>query len=1154
MIDFICYPFTRITSIWFSALPQITLGACLTALLIILVRLVFRRVLSAKTKYYLWLLLALRLVLPVVPASSLSLLNYLPDRPLSAAVSDAAEAPAAPTAPASPQFTEAEISPITEHTETAALTAPIQAPGAPEAPTVPDAPTTPKRPSAEILFQIWLAGVGIMLAVYALLYIITAIQLKRLPVCSDPDTLRVFLQLKRVCGAKGHVRLVVGGAGMLGGLFHSYIVLPVERHGEDVTPIIVHELLHYKYRDLRLAAIYRILKAIYWFNPVVWLCFHWAKLDCEAACDQRVLETGLVRPDRYAESLYEEGLLHTKKGPLLNTTFGGNRHSLKRRIQHIAKFKSPRVWVTVLAVALAVIVGACTMTGAAPSAKDEDEMLAAIVGAREADTLTYYGYYPSGELTTASLTDEEITVQISTLNQLLHRYYSSDAQIFTGVSGDEGASPWDAQYEYLLREHWTEPENLAYLVDSGVLSCKLSHLQMKNNSAQATVEIVTYFNSITLDEDGKYTLNCGGGMEEDLTAYLVKENGIWKLHNMDNPGGDWWMQTWWAEIDGTTYDTFEEALTAAQATDVKSECPYNNLNTDIPHISPLSSANQSEATTNFSTYMESLQPPNGVFGLTFDEHVAQKLLDPDNGKWEHYTREDCDLTYSLFRTTMELGGETVPVDYNFSQTVLSGAEILTQVFVTPPEDVPLGTWLERISDPWLSGLTQNTDLNGWEWNTDKCVADFLTEEQMQTVIDAELAMSEVSSSPEFPTTAENAEYTLTHWRVVTAFSSGPEDENGDLIWQFNGTGAALVMAAQRGAGSETPSSTLEDTANISTFSPYVLNGDQLTYENTTWDMTSSQAIAAQELDMDTWKLSDFGQPTIYLDQPLSDHPEVERITYTFNVKNPALLLELSRVEIDYDPEQIDYEALIAQRTKELGEPAGSYENSTFWVFGDEIQFAIYPGKHDLQERLMVYVDRSEELLPTQEQLAAYLSDIQPPNGHYGWTFEEHVEAGLLDPEQGELVEGNTDGDFHLFQTELELGGETVDVEYCFIETMAGRGSGREVLSEVHVDPPSNIPLSQWLTKFPAPWKDRMVRLPEASQWNGMQTVGPFLTDVQREYIAQELLKDGEVASTLEEAYAYLDNWNMAMNFYEAARGWVYNGTGAALYAVAQTIQ
>ena len=81
-----------------SILLSVTRGALLTAALIILVRLAFRRVLTAKAKYYLWLLLALRLMLPVVPESPVSLLNFLPER-TSVQVQSAPVAPRGPGDP-----------------------------------------------------------------------------------------------------------------------------------------------------------------------------------------------------------------------------------------------------------------------------------------------------------------------------------------------------------------------------------------------------------------------------------------------------------------------------------------------------------------------------------------------------------------------------------------------------------------------------------------------------------------------------------------------------------------------------------------------------------------------------------------------------------------------------------------------------------------------------------------------------------------------------------------------------------------------------------------------------------------------------------------------------------------------------------------------
>lgn len=69
-------------------LRNITCGACLTAAVIILLRLCLRRVLSPKAKYYLWLLLALRLCLPELPESPTSLMNDIAVPPQTASVTN----------------------------------------------------------------------------------------------------------------------------------------------------------------------------------------------------------------------------------------------------------------------------------------------------------------------------------------------------------------------------------------------------------------------------------------------------------------------------------------------------------------------------------------------------------------------------------------------------------------------------------------------------------------------------------------------------------------------------------------------------------------------------------------------------------------------------------------------------------------------------------------------------------------------------------------------------------------------------------------------------------------------------------------------------------------------------------------------------------
>lgn len=923
-----------------QVLWTITLGSWLTAAGILLVRLLFRRVLSAKAAYYLWLLLALRLMLPVLPESPMSLQNFLPES--SSAVSTVTTPLETSPTDAAPQNEAPEVSAPLVPTEVQSESATIgnQADPVSELPAAASKTSSPSLFS--IAFWIWLAGMGITLTVYVALYCITAWQLHHLPRCTDNDTLRVFLRLKRACDIGGNVQLASGGSGMLGGLFHPTIVVPVERHGEDVAPILLHELMHYKYKDLWIAALLRLLTVVYWFNPVVWVCFQWALTDSEAACDQRVLETGLIPREQYAGALYEEGTLHMRKGLLMQTTFRGRRHSLKRRIRRIVRFRRPKLYLTLLSVVLALGIVGCTMTDS--------------------------------------------------------RSASS-------------AAPSD-----------TVPD--------------------------------------------------------------------------------------------------------AQA---------------------------------FQQYMEPLEPPNGVFGLTFEEHVSQNLLDPDNGILESHIREDTGHTFSSFTTTMELGGETVEISYLFSQNARSDQEILTQVLVTPPSDVPIDTWLSRISDPWLSAMVQNTDFNGWEWNTQEYVADFLTEAQLDATVDALVQWSENSTASDALKTAEDAEwYLATNWHVVTAFYT--EAAN---VWQFNGTGAALIAALHRDAAQDTsdisePPSTIETGPSAPVLSPYTLTELEIRYDNTTWAMTPTELITAQSLDLDddVWRLSDYGKPLLTGTAPYPDHPEVQTVCFLFDFELPYFQQCLFRTEVHYDPEQVSFETLVAQRTSELGPPEYTDESKAFWTLGNT-DLTIYADRDGSHQEWLSFQHQDFDLtLVTQADLDQFLTNAQPPNGHYGWTFEEHVAAGLLDPEDG-VLETNSEGIVSAcFTTTIDLGGYTCDAGYYFSETMANLGSGRAVLTEVHVDPPDDIPTAQWVSRFSEPWLYRMLHYPDRNAWYVPITAGSLLTEKQRTVIAENLLAraamdNGVTLETLEDAYAYLDQWTLAQNFYEAARGWVFNGTGIALYEAAQ---
>ena len=322
---------------------SITWGSWLTALAIVLIRVLFRRALSPKAKYYLWLLLALRLMLPVLPQSSLSVQNVLPQRAATVSV-----------LPEDIPVTTEEPMPIVE--------APTEVADIPAVSGVPAPAPAEKSPSLPtVLLWIYALGVGISALVYSLLYLRTARMLSKLPDCTDAETLSVWQSLRPGLSLPTSIRLKRGSQGMSGGLIHPTIVLPLEITGADAAPILIHEAQHIASHDLWIMTLYRLLRCIYWFNPVVWLCFRRAFFDSEGACDQRVLESGLVSGKDYAQALYRESLLTARDGLYIRTAFGG-KHTIRRRIAQIARFHGKRRWMLPLALVLVLTISACTLT------------------------------------------------------------------------------------------------------------------------------------------------------------------------------------------------------------------------------------------------------------------------------------------------------------------------------------------------------------------------------------------------------------------------------------------------------------------------------------------------------------------------------------------------------------------------------------------------------------------------------------------------------------------------------------------------------------------------------------------------------------------------------------------------------------------------
>ena len=88
-------------------------------------------------------------------------------------------------------------------------------------------------------------------------------------------------------------------APMLAGLLHPVLLLPEQPLApKELEYALLHELTHYRRRDIWLKALALWVRAVHWFNPLVWLMARAIERDTELSCDEAVLRR--LPPEEHA--------------------------------------------------------------------------------------------------------------------------------------------------------------------------------------------------------------------------------------------------------------------------------------------------------------------------------------------------------------------------------------------------------------------------------------------------------------------------------------------------------------------------------------------------------------------------------------------------------------------------------------------------------------------------------------------------------------------------------------------------------------------------------------------------------------------------------------------------------------------------------------
>lgn len=146
-------------------------------------------------------------------------------------------------------------------------------------------------------------------------------------------------------------------AASLVGLIKTYIALPLDVSKEEMPLVLLHELCHLKHRDNLFGLLRLFTCVIHWFNPLVWLYAAMSRTDMELRCDDSVTKKmNEAQRQAYAGVLVK--IAAKKQTPALSVlatgmTMTGKR--LKNRVQDILSGEKTIAFLKVSFMALASI-------------------------------------------------------------------------------------------------------------------------------------------------------------------------------------------------------------------------------------------------------------------------------------------------------------------------------------------------------------------------------------------------------------------------------------------------------------------------------------------------------------------------------------------------------------------------------------------------------------------------------------------------------------------------------------------------------------------------------------------------------------------------------------------------------------------------------
>ncbi|MDO4380802.1 MAG: M56 family metallopeptidase [Clostridia bacterium] len=144
------------------------------------------------------------------------------------------------------------------------------------------------------------------------------------------------------------------------GVFRPKIYLPSAIGENEFESVLAHEKAHLKRKDNIIKPLAFLILAVHWFNPLCVLAYILLCRDIELACDEKVIKTlPFEERKEYSQTLLN---LSVKRKTIAACPLAFGEVGVKARIKNVLNYKKPAFWVIVVALVACVAVTAFFVT------------------------------------------------------------------------------------------------------------------------------------------------------------------------------------------------------------------------------------------------------------------------------------------------------------------------------------------------------------------------------------------------------------------------------------------------------------------------------------------------------------------------------------------------------------------------------------------------------------------------------------------------------------------------------------------------------------------------------------------------------------------------------------------------------------------------